>query len=35
MAVLGSQHIIWIMAGVLAVCGFGLILLRGKAHGQS
>ena len=32
MAVLGSQHIIWIMAGILALCGLGLILLRGKAN---
>jgi hypothetical protein len=32
MAVLGSQHIIWIMAGILALCGLGLIFLRGKAN---
>ncbi len=32
MAVLGAQHIIWIMAAILAVCGIGLIVLRAKAR---
>ncbi|MFZ4121926.1 MAG: fused MFS/spermidine synthase [Caulobacterales bacterium] len=31
MTVMGSQAIIWLMAGLLAVCGIGLIVLRARA----